>query len=137
MKKVVALQTWSNGTITMEEKSVMDIDDTLADSLIAAGICADAEDYFGTGGGGGGGGVLMVHVTVTEEGGEEVYTLDTTYADIAAAGFCILDDYADGVHGITTLEGYGYVNGTYRVIFQNEMFVTDSENGYPVLQNIS
>ena len=52
MKKVVALQTWSNGIITMDEKSVMGIDDALADSLIAAGICADAETYFGTGGGG-------------------------------------------------------------------------------------
>ena len=49
--KVVALQTWSNGTITMEEKSVQDIPDALAEQLIADGICADAAEYFGGGGG--------------------------------------------------------------------------------------
>lgn len=82
MKKVVALQTWSNGTITMDEKSVMDIDDTLADSLIAAGICADAEDYFGTGGGGGGGGgVLVVHSVNTK--------LDKTWQEIHDADYAV------------------------------------------------
>lgn len=40
--RVVALQTWSNGTITMEEKSVQEIPDALAEQLIADGIVARA-----------------------------------------------------------------------------------------------
>lgn len=72
MTKVVALQTWSNGTITMDEKSVFDIDDALAADLIAKGIVADAATYFG--GGGSGGGVLVVTDT---EG-----TLNKTWQEI-------------------------------------------------------
>lgn len=56
MKKVVALKAFSTGTLTMEEKQVADIEDALADSLIAQGVCADAAVYFG----GGGGGALQV-----------------------------------------------------------------------------
>lgn len=87
------------------------------------------EYVLGTGGGSSGGGVLVVHRTVTEEG----VHLDTTYADIVAAGFCVLDYVSDlGVHKIDPLAFYGYQNSTYIVVFGNTDFSTDSENGYPV-----
>ena len=90
-----------------------------------------------SGGGSGGGGVLFVHETVTEEGEETVCTLDTTYADIAAAGFCVLDAEDDERHAIKTLSGYGVLNSSYSVVFGNSIYSTDSENGYPVWKNIS
>lgn len=78
MKRVVALQTWSNGTITMDEKSVLDIEDALAADLIEKGIVADAATYFG---GGSGGGELAVNISISDN----VATLDKTFDEIAGA----------------------------------------------------
>ena len=73
--KVVALQTWSNGTITMEEKSVQGIPDALAEQLIADGICADAAEYFG-----GGGKVLLLEFNSEDPNAEEIN--NCTYGEL-------------------------------------------------------
>lgn len=79
MTKVVALQTWSNGTITMDEKSVLDIEDALASDLIAKGIVADAATYFGGGSGGG------VDVEIVKCVSGSPNTCDHTYAQLKSA----------------------------------------------------
>ena len=79
MTKVVALQTWSNGTITMDEKSVLDIEDALAADLISKGIVADAATYFGGGSGGG------VDVEIVKCVSGSPNTCDHTYAQLKAA----------------------------------------------------
>lgn len=73
--KVVALVAWSNGTISMDEKSVLDIEDALAAELIAQGICADASTYFG---GDSGGAAEYINFTAPS-------TCDHTYAEVLAA----------------------------------------------------
>ena len=78
--KVVALQTWSNGSYSMDEKTVQDIPDSLATELIAKGICADAATYFG--GGGSGGGVLVVTFTNPNNFPKEA---DYTFEEIKSA----------------------------------------------------
>lgn len=82
-----------------------------------------------------GGGVLVVQETVTEEDGYEVHTLDTTYADIVAAGFCVLILFNSviGFYYVSPLQVYGYVNNNYSVGFSdvNDLYTTPSENGYP------
>lgn len=45
--RVVALKAWSNGFTSMEEKGVYDVNDEIAQELIAQGLCADAATYFG------------------------------------------------------------------------------------------
>lgn len=61
--KVVALQTWTNGTFTMEEKGVADIPDDLAADLIAKGIVAESPEYYG------GNNNQIVELTQTSETG--------------------------------------------------------------------
>lgn len=62
--KVVALQTWANGSLTMEEKQVADIPDDLAAYLIERGIVAESPEYYG-----GGSNSLIVELTQTSETG--------------------------------------------------------------------
>ena len=129
MTKVVALQTWSNGTITMDEKSVLDIDDALATDLIAKGIVADAATYFG--GGGSGGGVLVVNM-------DENSTLDKTWQEIHDGGFGVIKGnneqgvmYMPIIEVFTGLGKYGVT-----VILKGEpvttiVFSASSASGYP------
>ena len=46
--KVVALVAWSNGSYSMDEKTVAEIPDGLASELIAKGIVAESPDYYGS-----------------------------------------------------------------------------------------
>lgn len=62
--KVVALETWTNGSITMEEKQVADIPDDLAEKLIEKGIVAESPEYYG-----GGASRFIVELTLTSESG--------------------------------------------------------------------
>ena len=131
MTKVVALQTWSNGTITMDEKSVLDIDDALATDLIAKGIVADAATYFG---GGSGGGVLVVHE-------DENATLDKTWQEIHDAmdnGIVLIKRENETISALvleTTAIG-GRTGTTYTVYVTNSgsiaTYRTSSASGYPV-----
>ncbi len=86
--KVVALQTWSNGEITMEEKSVQDIPDALAEQLIADGICADAAEYFG--GGGSGGGEFVITFASFTDGAESDVTKGEIYDAIVSGKEIVL-----------------------------------------------
>lgn len=130
MTRVVALVAWSNGTITMEEKGVYEIDDALATDLIAQGLCADAATYFG-GGSSGGGGVLVVHDV---EG-----TLDKTWQEIANAlgstGAVIAWEHEgvlNSVYSITSAD-YDQIGETYNVVAAQDSYSTASASGYPVL----
>lgn len=90
-----------------------------------------------TPGGGSGGGALVVHETVTMEDEQEVHTLDATYADIVAAGFCALHLFNSerGLYFVHPLTAYGYIGvpAPYAVGFMNvnQIYATPSENGYP------
>lgn len=77
--KVVALQTWSNGSFSMDEKTVADIPDDLAAELIAKGICADASSYFG-----GGGAPLMYANNGTLQSGTYLINPETLLATTSA-----------------------------------------------------
>ena len=127
MTKVVALQTWSNGTITMDEKSVAEIDDALATDLIAKGICADAATYFG--GGGSGGGVLVVNETVSGE----THTLDKTWQEIHDSAFPVIKkSSAQGIsidYIASVVIGLG---NDYNVTTQGRTtYTASSSDGYP------
>ena len=131
MTKVVALQTWSNGTITMEEKGVADIPDGLATDLIAKGIVAESPEYYG--GGGSGGGVLVVH--------DVSGTLDKTWQEIYDAGFCVVaTGTEDDITYMPLFNAYEY-DGDYGVgamtIDANNnviiiWYMASSADGYPV-----
>lgn len=138
MTKVVALQAWSNGSISMDEKSVLDIEDALASELIAAGICADASTYFG--GGGTGGGVLVV----TDTDG----TLDKTAGEI----FTAFNNGMVIIKSDVILPDVGTISARYLVIFASSLpngpftfecnvngeatyYVADSADDYPLLDS--
>ena len=127
MTKVVALKTWSNGTITMDEKSVQDIPDALASTLIAQGICADASSYFG--GGGSGGGVLVVH--------DVNGTLDKTWQEIHdafVAGSVRIQNVTGVIMNVKNV-GYSSREGEYSVMWDyyqtDNTYTTSSADGYP------
>jgi len=128
--KVVALQTWSNGTITMDEKSVLDIDDALATDLIAKGIVADAATYFG---GGSGGGVLVV----TDTDG----TLDKTWQEIhdAFVAGSVLIQFGTDTNTLVNVQGVEYhsKSETYTVMpgkcfnWNPDPYTASAASGYP------
>ena len=134
MTKVVALQAWSNGSISMDEKSVLDIEDALASELIAAGICADASTYFG--GGGTVGGVLVV----TDTDG----TLDKTWQEIHDGGFgIVVVDYGSEISylPIQTVDSAPFINSynVYVLCYGEDgaylgQYKASSASDYPVLQ---
>lgn len=71
--KIKALVPFSNGTISMEQYEVREVEDSLGNELISAGVAVEIS------GGGSGGGPLVV----TDTDG----TLDASYQDIEDAGF--------------------------------------------------
>ena len=103
-----------------------------SDEKLMYNIAEKVNEGGDSGGGSTGGGVLVVHASATTEGGITTVTLDTTYADIAAAGFCVLE-YVNGhgLHEIKPFGGYGSFGNEYVVIFDSDEYLTDSENGYP------
>lgn len=129
MTRVVALVAFSTGAITMEEKSVYEVDDALATDLIAQGLCADAATYFG--GGGSGGGVLVVTDT---EG-----TLNKTWQEIHDAmlvGGAVVGGSGRASSVLFALNDAR--SGEYRIVITNSalqaiVYKTSSASGYPVI----
>lgn len=123
--KVVALQTWSNGTITMEEKSVQDIPDALAEQLIADGICADAAEYFG-----GGGGDLVI-AKCKYKAVSNTMTCDMTYEEIKEAinAGKVVIGYYDGRAGIFSLGSSGWPSVNYAIVLLHNVLVPNTDMG--------
>ena len=125
MTKVVALQTWSNGSVTMDEKSVLDIDDALATDLIAKGIVADAATYFGGGGSGG-----LPEVTEADVG--KVLTVIITGA---TKGAVIVPTQMKGIESgsavaLNDVNASLFVNGTKVIFVVNDVdYVETITNG--------
>lgn len=136
--KVVALQTWANGSLTMEEKQVADIPDDLAAYLIERGIVAESPEYYG---GGSGGSPLVVHATPSED----AITLDKTWQQIhdADAVSIVFDNQMENKREFLFCSGafervpLGGVDTEYVVKVNNlgnsEIinFVASSASGYP------
>ena len=120
--KIKALVPFSNGTISMEQYEVREVEDSLGNELISAGVAVEI------GGGGSGGGVLVVHQSGDNETG---YTLDKTWQEIHDADFPILvDEGTDGkwYDPITSaiIEGQNYI-----VTVSTVEYGTNSADGYP------
>ena len=81
--------------------------------------------------GAGGGSALVVNVT--EDGNNLV--LDRTYAEIVSAAPLVCLGAVDANHSeFKWLTAFGAMQGSYAVMFgnsQDDMFSTDTENGYP------
>lgn len=91
--KVVALMAWSNGSYSMEEKSVADIPDALAEELITKGVVAESPDYYG-GGGSGGGGIVVANVI---NNGDYTFKLDKTWQELHDAEYAVARHAAGAV----------------------------------------
>ena len=147
MTRVVALQAWSNGSITMEEKQIADLQDALAAELIAQGIVAptalpaitpdDAGKVLTANDSGvwvaslpsSGGGVLVVTDT---EG-----TLDKTWQEIHDADLAIIriTDVNNEMFKMVTM-AIIRKNNTYDIVDMYETtYSASSASGYPVLQS--
>lgn len=122
--RVVALVAWSNGSVTMEEKGVYEVEDALATDLIAQGLCADAATYFG---GGSGGGVLVVHETVSGT----VHTLDKTWKEIHDALLLGHVAIATDDSVMTVTEAVVGLLSIVAAGAEVHEYVAESENGYP------
>lgn len=91
--KIKALMPFSNGKISMEQYEVKDVEDTLGEQLVAAGVAVEI-------GGGSGGGVLVVH--------DVDGTLDKTWQEIFDAmlsGGAAVQTNETKVYTVITVEG--------------------------------
>ncbi len=126
MTKVVALQTWSNGTITMDEKSVLDIEDALATDLIAKGICADASTYFG----GGSTGPLIISDTYVSGGYRLTATWQQIYDAMKTTG--VVFEKSDSVYAVKQVSKIN--SSSYKVFMNNgsnTVYEASSPSAYP------
>ena len=149
MTRVVALQAWSNGSITMEEKQIADLQDALAAELIAQGIVAptalpaitpdDAGKVLTANDSGvwvaqnpsSGGGVLVVTGTYIDR----VLTLDKTWQEIHDAFISngAVISIGDGeIFESTLVTKVTADSGVYQVVAENA-YTASSASGYPAL----
>ena len=126
--KVVALKAWSNGSYSMEEKSVADIPDDLAEELIAAGAVAESPDYYG--GGGDQGGPLII----TEHYSGGGYVLSATWQEIydalATKGVVFEQQYSRCIVELASKIN----NSSYKVFMgtsTHKAYEASNPNGYP------
>lgn len=92
-----ALKPFSTGTFAMEQYEIREVEDTLGNELISAGVAVEI-------GGGSGGGVFAVNLSVSNESGSWVATNDKTYAEIDSA-------YKSGKIVLSTVNVEVYLEG--------------------------
>lgn len=71
------------------------------------------------------GGVLVVSVDA------ETGALDKTYAEIVGATLAVLKTVVDGLIFASCLNTFGETDGSYIVVFGEDQYTTNSEDGYP------